>query len=174
MKKPIKYPVIQVIFAALAIATFMFPGCKHGTGPEESSSSREKAVEEIPTLFGIDYRDMVFEEGTIGPGQTVSAIFDKYGIGPALTDRTEKASRDVFNLRNIQAGKNYTVFMTDDSLQQVKHFVYEHSLTDFLVISFEGDSVSVRKDMKDVTLKRTSGEAVIETSLWVDMVKNGM
>lgn len=177
MRKPRKYPVIQiVIFAvlALALAIFIFAGCKRNSQKPGTEASQEEISEEIPTLYGIDYRGMVFEEGTVQPGQTVSTIFSKYGIGAAVTDRTDKACREVFNLRNIKAGNNYAIFMTDDSLSQVKHFVYEKSLTDYIVISFLEDSVCVRQEMKDVILHRTAGEAVIQSSLWNAMIDNGM
>lgn len=176
MKKPRKYPIIQIIiFAvmAIALAVFIFASCKRG--PEKTDGdAEEETIEETPMLYGIDYQGLVFEEGTIGSGQTVSSIFGQYGIDPAMTDRVDKACRDVFNLRNIKAGNNYTVFMTDDSLSNVKHFVYEQNLTEFIVISFLDDSVCVRKDMKDVKLKRTMREATIESSLWNAMTDNGM
>lgn len=172
MRKVRKYPAITLIIfivAAVALAIFIF-SCKG----KNSEAGGDEAAEQAQILYGIDYTGMICEDGTIGSGQTISTIFAQYGIGPAVTDRAEKVCRDIFNLRNIRAGNNYTVFLTDDSLSMLKHFVYEQSLTDYLVISFEGDSVSVRQDHKDVTVKRRVGETTIESSLWNAMVAKDM
>lgn len=175
MRKPRKYPILQIIIFAIAIVAILIFICScKGRKKSNDSGDTESYFTEFPTLYGIDYRNMVVEQGTVESGQTASAIFAKYGVGSLMTHRTEQACKDVFNLRNMRAGNNYTAFITDDSLSTLKHFVYEQSVTDFLVISFIGDSVCVRKDIKDVTVKRKTGEATIKSSLWNAMVEADM
>lgn len=175
MRKSRKYPALQIIIfaiAAIAILVFLVVSCKgtkHAIGPDG-----EVIAAEVPTLYGIDYCDMVVEQGTIESGQTAGTIFSKYGLSPAMTDKADRACRDMFDLRNIRAGHNFTAFVSNDSLSQLKHFVYEQNNTEYLVFSFTGDSVCVRKDIKDVTVKRRSGEAVISSSLWNAMVDANM
>lgn len=135
----------------------------------------DEPVEDVPTLYGIEYGDLVLDEGTIEQGQTISNIFQKYGVSMAMVDRTARAADSVFSLRNIRAGKNYTAFLTPDSTARLKHFVYEHNVTDFVVISYhDGDSVSVCKNQKEVTTHRRTGEGTITSSLWNAMIDGGM
>ena len=178
MRKIKKCPVLQIIILVIviiALAIFIV-SCK-GDGSQaesESEAGQEEIIEEVETHYGIDYRGMVFEEGTIDNGQTAGELFARYGVSALMTDRADKACKDIFDLRKIQAGKNYTAFITDDSLSQLRYFVYEESPKDFIVISFEGDSVCVRRDQKDVTLKRRMAEATIESSLWNAMIAADM
>ena len=179
MRKPRKYPAIQIIIfaiAAVAIAIFILASCK-GRGDsdaQQEETSQTESEAEIPTMYGIDYRDLVIEQGTVDAGQTAGAIFAKYGLSPLMTDKADKACQEIFNLRNIRAGNDYTVFISNDSLSQLKHFVYEQNPTEYVVISFLGDSVNAHKHIKDVTVKRRSGETTIKTSLWNAMVDANM
>lgn len=179
MRKPQKYPVIQIIIfavAAIAIAVFILASCKgkEETDERQDGTAQAEPEAEIPTLYGIDYRDLLVEQGTVGQGQTAGAIFAKYGLSPLMTDKADKACRDVFNLRNMRAGNNYTAFISNDSLSRLKHFVYEQNRTEYVVVSFFGDSVCAHKHIKDVTLKRRMGEASIKSSLWNAMVDANM
>lgn len=160
-----------VVVAAIVLLIILAPS-REAEGIDGIADG--EAAEEVQILYGIDCTGMVLEEGTIQSGQTISTIFNKYGIGAATIDRTAKEAEPVFNLRNIRAGNNYTAFITDDSLATLKHFVYEQSITDFVIISYEGDSVSVRKESKDVMLERQVSSTTISSSLWNDMVAADM
>lgn len=178
MRKIKKYPIVQLIvlaliIAALAIFIFSCKGSPKADG-ESDATGQPEIAEEVETLYGIDYRGLVFEQGTIGNGQTAGSLFAKYGVGALMTDRADRVCREVFDLRKIQAGRNYTAFITDDSLSRLRYFVYEQSPRDFIVISFEGDSVGVHKDQKEVTVKRRMAEATIESSLWNAMIDANM
>ena len=83
-------------------------------------------------------------------------------------DRLDKASADVFPLRNIRAGHKYTVFIHEDSLNtpHLDYLAYETSNTDYVVFGFADDSVTIRKDEKPCTLRRMKKSAVINSSLW--------
>ncbi|MCD8174296.1 MAG: peptidoglycan DD-metalloendopeptidase family protein [Alistipes sp.] len=145
------------------------------SGGEKSEDILGEEIQETTELlYGIDYSDLTLDEGVIRQGETLSAIFARYGMSPAMVDRTARAADSVFSLRNIRAGNDYTVFLSQDSLPRLVHFVYEHNLTDYLVISFEGDSVAVRREKKDVTIERRRGTAQINSSLWNAVVGEGM
>ncbi len=128
-------------------------------------------------MYGIEYydSDYVLETGEVKPGESISTIFDHYGVTPLMVDRTAKAAEGVFSLRNIRAGKGYTAFMSTDSIPELRHFVYEHTLTDYLVISYPGgDSITVKMESKDVEVWRKMASGTINSSLWNSMAAAGM
>ncbi len=136
-------------------------------------------AEEIELKYGLPCRDYTIEYGTVQSGQTLSSILNNYGIGPGTIDRVAKTVEPVFSLRNIKAGNHYAVFLAADSLSAdslatLRHFVYESSLTDYLVISLEGDSVSAVLGRKDVQTERCRARGTIESSLWNAMVGQGL
>ena len=140
----------------------------------EGLSVPEGETVEVNLLYGIDYSDLTLEEGTIESGQTISALFSRYGISPVMIDRTDKAAREVFPLRGIKAGHKYTAFLTMDSIPQLRHFVYEDNQKDYIIISYEADSVAVRKEHKEVVAQRKKASGEISSSLWLTMQQQGM
>ncbi len=142
--------------------------------PVLDSTPDPSEVETTRLLYGIDPSHYTTEEGTIGDGQTLSEIFSQYGVTPAVIDRTDKAAEPIFSLRNIRAGHNYTVFLTADTTSRLAHFVYEQNVTEYVVISLENDSVTVRKEQKPVTTQRKKQSATITSSLWNCMIEAGM
>lgn len=140
----------------------------------EGLSTPDSTAVEVNQLYGIDYSDLTLEEGTIESGQTISTLFSRYGISPLMIDRTDKAARDVFPLRGIKAGHKYTAFLTMDSIPQLRHFVYEDNQKDYIIISYEADSVAVRKEHKEVVAERKKASGEITSSLWLTMQQQGM
>ena len=119
-------------------------------------------------VYGIDADDYRLETGEVANGETMGKLLGRYGIAPATVDRLDRASKNLFPLRNIRAGHKYTAFIHEDSLNtpHLDHWVYEQSLTDYVVFSFCDDSDAVRRDTKPYTLRRTKKSAVITSSLW--------
>lgn len=120
-------------------------------------------------LYGsINADDYRTETGEVGSGETLGKILNGFGVSALAVDRLDKASKEVFPLRNIRAGHKYTAFIHEDSLYapHLDYLAYEISVTDYVVFGFHDDSVSVRKDAKAYTLRRTKKSAVINSSLW--------
>lgn len=137
----------------------------------------EQPVAQQNLVYGIDADNYRLESSEIGPGETMGKILNRYGITTQQIDRLDRASKEVFPLRNIRAGHKYTVFIHEDSLYSphLDYLVYETGLTDYVVFGFhDGDSVSVRQDTKPVTLRRTKRSAVIESSLWGSIMEQNL
>ena len=130
----------------------------------------EKEGKEPPKelLYGIDIADYRLDRSEVGEGETLGKILNRYGVSAVMIDRLDRTSKQTFPLRNIRAGHKYTAFIHEDSLNasHLDYLAYEISLTDYVVFGFCDDSVSVRKDTKPFTLRRTKREATITSSLW--------
>ena len=170
----IKPALRRIIAAGCAFAVCCsaagFTACK-------SSGSGDLQNEEEPQnlLFGICVDDYQLENGTVNNGQTLGNILAHYGIGAATVDRLDRAAQEVFPLRKIRAGNRYTAFMTADSLStHLDYLVYEQSVTDYVVFGFKDDSVTVATGQRPVKLQRTKKSAVIESSLWYAIIKEGL
>ena len=140
--------------------------CNRTQGP---ATETEGAEEPHNMLYGINADDYRTETGEVGSGETMGKILNGFGVSAYTIDRLDKASKAVFPLRNIRAGHKYTAFIHEDSLYapHLDYLAYELSVTDYVVFGFhDNDSVSVRRDCKDYTLRRTKKSAVINSSLW--------
>lgn len=143
--------------------------------PAQETPQPEAAEEpSVRLLYGIESDPYDIEEGCIENGETIGQIFARYGIGPGRVDQIARKAEPVFSLRGIKAGQKFTTFRTPDSTATLDYFVYEVSPTDYLVFDLKGDSVDVRKETKDIVVKRQMKTATIESSLWNCMIDNGM
>ena len=158
--------------AVIVIAAVWSVVANRGGNASEEAAPEEAASAEL--LYGIDKGQYIIEEGEVESGQTLSTIFARYGIGPAVVDRVSRASEGVFPLRNMRAGHPYTVFLRADSTRTLEHFAYEKSQTDFVVISLDGDSVQVTTGSKEVQVERRRCSATITSSLWNCMVDHDL
>jgi murein DD-endopeptidase MepM/ murein hydrolase activator NlpD len=165
--------LISTLVVIAAIVYWVARPRLHDDSGEGLSEADTTAVE-INQLYGIDYSDLTLEEGRIENGQTISTLFSKFGVGPAMIDRTDKAAASVFPLRGIRAGHKYTAFLTNDSIPRLRYFVYEDNIKDYIVISYAADSVTVSREHKEVVSTRRLRSGEIESSLWNSMVAAGM
>ncbi len=153
----------RILIGALLLVT---AGACGGNG--DTSSEEEQAVIESKLVYGIDANNYRTEAGEVQNGETLGKILSGYGVSAVTIDRLDRAAAEVFPLRNIRAGHKYTAFIHEDSLHapHLDFLAYETSITDYVVFGFHDDSVSVRKDTKAYTLRRTKQSAVINSSLW--------
>ena len=137
---------------------------------------KEQPVEEQHKIeYGIIADDYTLERDEVKYGQTLSDILFNYGISAKTVDQLDKASREIFPLRQIRAGNSYTAFLLEDSIaSRLDYLVYDKDITNYVVFGFVGDSVSVRTGERPVTLRRTKRSAEIESSLWGAIIKDSL
>ena len=165
------------IFRTIIISTLLFAvGCRGQQDQEQAPD--EIAVAETPAniRFGINIDNYRTEEGTVDRGETLGKILGRYGVSAATVDKLDKASKDIFPLRQIRAGRNYTAFLSKDSLNagRLDYLVYEKDLIDYVVFGFPGDTVSITTGQKDVTIKRRKCSSQIESSLWGAIMRDSL
>jgi murein DD-endopeptidase MepM/ murein hydrolase activator NlpD len=163
----------RVFYLSILLFLAGMAACNH----KANSSAEEQVTEPQHTiLYGIIADNYRTESGTIGKGETLGKILGRYGISATTVDKLDKVAKDIFPLRQIRADKPYTVFLTTDSIagSKIDYFVYEKDLIEYVVFGFKGDSISITKGEKDVTIKRQRRSAVIESSLWGAIMRDSL
>ena len=133
---------------ALLAGLLFFAGCgRTATDAEENSDE----IIEPNLLYGIPADNYRLEQQIIDRGETLGQILNRYGVSAAQIDQLDKASKDVFPLRNIRAGRSYTAFIHEDSLNapHLDYLVYEQSISQYVVFGLADDSISVTKGEKE-------------------------
>ncbi|HZH72680.1 MAG TPA: peptidoglycan DD-metalloendopeptidase family protein [Mariniphaga sp.] len=135
------------------------------------------SIASLPTppllKYGLPVDSFILEDGQIKPNQNLSGILTGYGVSMATIDRIAKEAKDIFDVRKIRGGKNFTIFMTPDSISETRYFVYENSAIDYYVFELF-DSLRVYKGEKEVETKIKSAYGEIESSLWNAITGNGL
>lgn len=125
-----------------------------------------------PVVYGISTDSLEIVKAEVERGQTVSEILTKYNISPTTISELAQKSKEVFSLRRINSGRNYTILHLRDSAQTAQYFIYEPSEVEYVIYDLR-DELAVTKETRQIdTVTRTlSGE--IKSSLFESMVEAG-
>ena len=78
------------------------------TTQQAAAEKEEAAPQNI--VYGINADNYRTEEGEVANGETLGKILARYGVSAATVDKLDKASKDIFPLRQLRAGRPYTAF----------------------------------------------------------------
>ena len=121
--------------------------------------------------YGLPVDSFYVVHGTVGSGQYLSTILNRYNIGLGAVDTLANNSKPVFDVRKIREGNNFTVFQSRDSLRKPVYFVYESSPINYIVFELF-DSLKVYQGQKEIKYRVKTAQGVIESSLWNTMKAN--
>ena len=123
-------------------------------------------------MYGIVIDSMVVHHGKVMKNQCLSDILLKYDVPYPKIDHIASSFKSIFDVRKIRSGNKYSIFCTEDTLHQIKYFVYEKSPTSFIVFDLN-DTVNVYAGEKLVSRNIRSTSGIINSSLWNSMIENG-
>lgn len=166
--------MIRQLTTVAALCALLLLAASCGRTGGDSGGNPEEIEPTI--LYGIVADDYRLEQQIVDSGETIGQILNRYGVSAGQVDQLDKASRDIFPLRKIRAGHNYTVFIHEDSLNtpHLDYLVYEQNMSQYVVFQLGEDSVSVLKGEKEYQTLRQKKTATINSSLWEAIVGAGM
>jgi murein DD-endopeptidase MepM/ murein hydrolase activator NlpD len=132
------------------------------------------AKEEVTKLYGIPVDSFDVEFDKVRRGQMLLSILYNYRLPEGALSELIANPPIEFDLRKIRAGNKYAIFLKKDSLGTVKYFVYEHTPTDFVRITFADSSAYVEVARKKVVQEMKYATGTIATSLWNTILDNGI
>lgn len=148
----------------MAIAIFAF------RGPREATAI-PVATPPAPVKFGFAL-DTVHLLDTIVPyGHTFAGIMASLGWASGATHRLVEASKGVFDLRGLRAGR--PMHYVRDTSGRLKHLIYEHDAFQWVRFDLDSSRPKVERCSHKVdTVERTVG-GTIELSLWNNLISQG-
>jgi len=152
----------------------IFTSCNLKGHKQKDESLRDSLTSANPVLrYGLPVDSFIVKSGIIKPNQHLSSILSNCGVKMGTIDQIAKKCIDVFDVRKIRSGQNYTVFHKQDSIETPHYFVYENSNTDYYVFELF-DSLRVYRGEKEVKVRQVRASGIIETSLWNTMIDNDL
>jgi murein DD-endopeptidase MepM/ murein hydrolase activator NlpD len=124
-------------------------------------------------FFGIPSDSYNITKGKIKPNRFLSDILGKRGINLQDIDFVVKNSKEVFDVRDMRAGNNYTILSDKDSIGKIKYLIYEHDPSLSYIFSFN-DSLKITPYREKINTKYRFVSVTIETSLWNAMADAGL
>lgn len=160
----------RIFFFTLLFGSLLSVGCSSGS--QSDDKSKALAEKEPNLVYGIDADKYQLVSDTVRSGQTIGQILDGFGISALQIDRLDRATREVFPLRNIRPDRPYTAFIKTDSVvgdeeyTHLDYLVYEKDKINYVVFGFINDSITISLGERPVKVVRQRREATIESSLW--------
>ena len=149
----------------LLLCIFLFFGCN--VNPKEDQISEVEFGEVVlPVLYyNLPVDSFEIKEGKVRWNQNLSEILKNHNVSHTDLHTLSKRSKNVYDVRHIKAGAKYAIIHKSDSLKTAKHFVFEPSLTEYVVYHF-GDSVYAELFQKPIKVRERIIAAEINTSLY--------
>ena len=160
------------VLTTVCVITIIFSACQQSNKKKAEEETAEKVIHEPPVpklIYGIPADSFLVETGMVKNNQYLSQILNARGIGMGEIDMIARKSKPIFDVRKIQSGKNYTFFLSNDSLHQAKYFVYENTPVEYFVYELF-DSLNIYRGEKEIQTRIRTVEGSIKSSLWNAMV----
>tara|TARA_B100000282_G_scaffold274922_1_gene231868 strand:- start:318 stop:1538 length:1221 start_codon:yes stop_codon:yes gene_type:complete len=134
------------------------------------SLEKNNQVKEDPIKykFGYDQSKYIFEEKKVKRGDTFGDILEDQGIDyPEIYRALEKTKNDV-SFTKLQLGKPYTLIFTNDSIRELKAFVYHPTIEGYSFIQLR-DSVYGKTLIKPRSYRDLTAAGSIDNSLYLTL-----
>ena len=134
------------------------------------SLEKNNQVKEDPIKykFGYDQSKYIFEEKKVKTGDTFGEILEDQGIDyPEIFRALEKTKNDV-KFTKLQIGKPYTLIFTNDSIRELKAFVYHPTIEGYSFIQLR-DSVYGKTLIKPRSYRDLTASGSIDNSLYLTL-----
>ena len=141
---------------------------------EEQPVTEDTIIVAEPVLqYGLPVDSFIIQKGIVKRNQHLSNILTDFGVDMVTIDKLARQSKNVFDVRKIRSGNNYSVFETPDSLGAARFFIYENSPVDYYVFELF-DSLRVYHGEKKIHTKLRTSQGTIQSSLWNTMKDNDL
>jgi len=169
MKKDLLLSIVITVFTL-----FFITNCNNAKKQveEDDEGAIHEVAEELPVNleYGLPIDSFIIEQKKVKRNQNLSSILIPYGISPKTIDFIA-CQKEEFDVRQIRSGHFYKLFFSKDSIKQLQYFVYEHTMTDYVVIKF-ADTVEIITGEKPTIIEKKMACGEIKTNLWDAMVEN--
>ena len=136
------------------------------TTKEEITETVVGKIVEPQYQYGILVDSFIVIKGTVKQDQTLSDILYANHINhPEIAEIVTK-SKDIFDVRRVNPGKEYTVICVDDSTERACYFIYQENPTNYVVMDLT-EGIDVYRGKKEVTTKVNVAYGEINSSLWL-------
>lgn len=156
---------IAVIFVSALILT---TSCSSKNKEPLDSKKFEEEVK-----FGYNFNNYHVIQDTIRRGENFGEILSRYNVDYAKIYNIVNSTKDTFDIRQLRAGKPYTLLCSKDETHQPLSFIYQPNKIEFVVIEF-CDSIIAYKERKPIKIVEKEAFGIIENTLSETMEEQGL
>ena len=156
---------IAVIFVSAVILT---TSC---SSKNKEPLDSNKVIEKVK--FGYNFNNYHVIQDTIRSGENFGEILSRYNVDYSKIYNIVNSTKDTFDIRQLRAGKPYTLLCSKDEAHQPLSFIYQPNKIEFIVIEF-CDSIIAYKERKPIKIVEKEAFGIIENTLSETMEEQGL
>ncbi len=169
MRKESWYFIVPLAIVGVIAISTMRSKRQYNAEMETIETADSLITEECNEEFGIDLDGFHVEKGKIRPNQFLADILLPYGIDYARITRLAEKSKHVYDIRKLNAGKNYTLICSSDSELHAEFFIYESSAIDYVVFDLR-DTIDIYTGSRPIILEEREASGTITSSLYQTLI----
>ncbi len=158
-------------YSIIISLTLLASACQNTKTKQEEQG--QESIVEVVYEYGIPVDSFDIVEGSVGKGETLSAIFGRLGCNGQVIHQLNDFSSEIFDVKRIKLGDKYTAYYTKDSIPELTYIVYHQSVVDHTVFHV-CDSLCANSYKKPVRHEQKVSSATITTSLWDAIITNNL
>ena len=149
---------------------FLF-NCQPNTDEDENETNQPEVIEP-KFLYNLNIDSFDIKSSTIQSNEFFSELLLPHQVSYNQINSLVQLSKEVFDVRKMRLGNNYSIFLSTDSIPKAEVFVYEIDKVNFVVYDLR-DTLTVTKHQKETTIKVQTASGIINGSLYLTMLENG-
>lgn len=163
----------------LIASTFLFAGCIYQNSESSLAQSdvniEQASYKTAPILdsYGFDVEAYKTDQRLIRRNENLASIFRDLGYSQDMVNEAMQKTSGVLDLRKVIAGKPLQLYYEGSNTNVPSHVVYEQNLSEFVIFNMT-DEISVVNGSKEVSTRIRSAEGVIDGSLYMTLVSQGV
>ncbi len=165
----IVFVLIGIVFAFTIESCGGEPSETLVNNPDQIDSAE---VKEPQLLYGFNVDSFKVIGDQVKKNQFFSDLVTSYGIDYGIMNKMANEGKDIFDVRRLRAGRQYTVFVKNDSTEKAQVFVYEIDRVNYIVYDLR-DSLKIYKGEKPVEVVSKTASGIINSSLYMTLENQG-
>lgn len=160
----------------LILLTMMLGACKDQKRSDDSFTPVVTASDTVtyqPTrYYGYPIDSFEVVKGKIQWNQTLSDILEDYNITREQIYQLANKAKDIYSVRKLKAGSDFSIIINRDSLQTARQFIFEPDLTSYVVYNF-ADSIFAEYVQHEIIKTEKSIASEINSSVYEAVLEAG-
>jgi murein DD-endopeptidase MepM/ murein hydrolase activator NlpD len=156
--------LVLIAVAVMAMNRYYMPTMSNTRATQDSVGYFPIQVKEPSMLYGMIVDDRVVIANKIKRNEVLGDILQQYNVPAKLIHQVSLISRNIFDVRKVAPGKNYTLICSQDSSKTAQALVYEPNPIEYIIFRFD-DSLKVDVFKRDVKTVERSITGEIRTNL---------
>lgn len=157
------------LFAAIIGGAVLLSAANPGSGKKVTESPpKDSSAIVIKREFGLPVDSFLLIRDKIKRNEFLSNILTPHHISTQTLASLAAKARNVFDIRKLKAGCDYTLFCSKDSIQKACYFVYQPDPIQYIVYDLR-DSLNVYEGRLPVTVEEKETAGTINSSLFATL-----